>query len=84
MVRKIFSVFDEKAEAYLQPFFLDTIGLAIRAIGHCLDDKEHQFSRNTADYSLHLLGEFDDSTGMIKTEKKSLGNLVEFKKEDDK
>ena len=80
MIKKVFTVFDEKSEAYLQPFFMDTIGQATRAITDCCNDPNHAFNRHTSDYTLFLLGEFDDLTGQFITDqKKSLGCLIEFK-----
>lgn len=79
MKKKVFTVYDDKSEAYLQPFFLDTIGQATRAITDCVNDLNHQFGRHPADYSLFLLGEFDESTAEFSQDKKSLGSLVEFK-----
>lgn len=79
MLRKIFSVYDEKSEAFLQPFFMDTVGQAIRAITDCCSDPNHNFCRHAADFTLFELGSFDDSTAEFVTEKKSLGNLIEFK-----
>jgi len=79
MVKKIFAIYDEKSEAYLQPFFLDTIGQAMRAITDCLSDDTHNFSRHTADYSLFLIGEFDDSDATITINKSCLGSLLEIK-----
>lgn len=80
MVKKVFTVYDEKSEAYLQPFFLDTIGQATRAITDCVNDVNHAFCRHSADYTLFLLGEYDDATGCFTTDdRKSLGSLVEFK-----
>lgn len=79
MIKKVFSVYDEKSEAYLQPFYLDTVGQAIRAITDCVNDNNHAFCRHTADYTLFQLGEFDDSCGSFTDNRKSLGSLVEFK-----
>ncbi|MDO3651329.1 phage ORF5 protein [Nocardia mangyaensis] len=79
MIKKIFTVYDEKSEAYLQPFFLDTIGQASRAMTDCCNDLNHQFNRHTADYSLFQLGEYDDQTATINYNKKSLGSLLEYK-----
>lgn len=79
MIKKMFSIYDEKSEAYLQPFFLDTHGQAVRAIVDCLSDPQHNFSRHSADYTLFVLGEFDDKDGTVTINKTSLGNLVEFK-----
>lgn len=81
MIKKVFTVYDEKSNAYLQPFFLDTVGQAIRAITDCVNDDNHSFCRHTGDYTLFLLGEFDDSTATFTDTKKSLGSLVEFKKQ---
>jgi len=81
MVKKIFSIYDEKSEAYLQPFFLDTDGQAVRAIVDCLNDSNHNFARHSADYTLFALGEFDDQDATLTVNKRSLGNLVEFKKQ---
>jgi hypothetical protein len=79
MVKKVFTVFDEKSEAYLQPFFLDTLGQATRAITDCVNDNNHQFGRHPSDYTLFQLGEFDDILGEFKMDKKSLGCLIEYK-----
>lgn len=80
MKKLIFTVYDEKSEAYLQPFFLDTIGQAQRAVTDCVNDSNHQFGRHPSDYTLFQLGEYDDSTGKITSPvPKSLGCLVEFK-----
>ena len=79
MIKKIFTVYDEKSDAYLQPFFLDTIGQATRAVTDCVNDENHQFCKHSSDYTLFSLGEFDDSTGTFSGDKKSLGSLVEYK-----
>lgn len=83
MTKKVFSIYDEKADAFLQPFFMSKVGEAIRAISDCLNDPAHQFSKHPSDYTLFVIGEFDDSTGSLTDEKKSLGNLVEFKTKGD-
>ncbi|AXL15265.1 nonstructural protein [Microviridae sp.] len=79
MLKKIFAIYDEKSEAYLQPFFMDTNGQAIRAITDCLSDPDHNFARHPSDYTLFIIGEFDNNTASIDSFKTSLGNLVEFK-----
>jgi hypothetical protein len=79
MIKKVFTVFDEKSEAYLQPFFLDTLGQAQRAMTDCVNDVNHQFCRHTSDYTLFQLGTFDDSNGLFEMDKKSLGSLLEYK-----
>lgn len=60
---KAFSVYDSKAEAYMQPFFMKTKGEALRAFMDTVGDSNHPFHRHAEDYTLFYLGEFDDSNG---------------------
>lgn len=77
---KLFTVYDSKAEAYLVPFYERTTGLAIRAFSSASNEKEHQFNRFPADYTLFELGEFDELTAEIKVLKTptSLGLAINF------
>jgi len=61
----IFAIYDTKAAAHLPPFFLPTRGLAIRAFTDCVNDSTHQFSKHPEDYTLFLVGNFDDVSGEI-------------------
>lgn len=79
MIKKIFTIYDEKSMAYLTPFFMDTVGQATRAMSDLCNDPEHSFCKHTADYTLFQLGEYDDITSSIKYEKHSLGSLLEYK-----
>lgn len=65
MIMKIFACRDTAVEAYLQPFFAPTSGSAIRSLTEAVNDPQHQFAKNTRDFSLWLLGDYDDSTGVI-------------------
>lgn len=62
---KAFSVYDMKAEAYLPPFFLPTVGMALRAFKDCAQSKDHQFGKNPEDYVLYEIGFFDDHSGIL-------------------
>jgi hypothetical protein len=62
-VMKVFSVRDSKAAAYMQPFFSLNEATAHRACGACLIDSNHPFYSTPEDYSLYILGEYDDSSG---------------------
>ena len=77
----IFTVFDQKAEAYLQPFFSQTVGTGIRAFATAAQDEGHDFHRNAADYTLFELGHFDQSTGMFFVEDvpKTHGSAINFR-----
>ncbi len=62
MIHKIFSIFDQKAKAYLPPFVLPEVGMATRTFADCVNSEEHQFGRHPGDYTLMELGTWDDST----------------------
>ena len=85
MKHKIFSIYDEKAQAYLPPFFLPTVGMAKRAFADCCNSDSHQFGKHPADFTLFELGEFDDAHGDIQTRAAfvSLGNGIVYKQSDE-
>lgn len=65
MILKIYSVFDAAIKAYMPPFTMRADGEAIRALSQTVQDTNHQFHRHAEDYSLHLLGTFDDNSGNV-------------------
>lgn len=65
MILQAYAVFDTKAEAYLQPFFMRSRGEAMRAFMDSIQDEKHTFSRHAVDYKLMYIGLFDDSSGVI-------------------
>lgn len=65
MIMKVFAVHDAAVQAYLQPFFSPTTGAAIRSLTEACNDPKHEFYKHAKDYSLWLLGDYDDSTGLI-------------------
>lgn len=67
MEHLLFSIYDEKAHAYLPPFTLPRSDMAIRTFADCINSDSHAFARNPGDYSLYEIGMFDDSTGEITT-----------------
>lgn len=77
MMIQIFAVYDLKASAYLPPFTLPTAQMAARTFGDCVNDPQHAFGRHPHDYTLFHLGEFDDTTGKIHENKRTLGNGLE-------
>lgn len=65
MKTKIFAIRDNKAEAFMQPLYFDTIGMAERAFSDAINAPNSDFGMHPEDYSLHLLGEFDQSNGTL-------------------
>lgn len=59
---KIFTVYDSKAEAYLQPFFAKTTGLATRDFEAASNSEDHQFYKYPGDYTLFELGTFNENS----------------------
>jgi hypothetical protein len=61
MKLKIYSVYDSKVEAYLQPFFMQAKGAAIRAFSDTVQDSSNNFGKHPEDYTLFELGTWDDT-----------------------
>ena len=79
MTHEIFSIFDEKASAYLTPFFFHKTDMAIRQFTNMINDPACYLSLNPADYTLFTMGTWDDNKNSFKTiAPATLGNGVEF------
>lgn len=63
----MFSIRDSAADAYGRPFFMSSVGIAIRSFTDEVNraDKENQIYMHPEDFDLFELGEFDDETGRI-------------------
>ena len=62
---RIFTVFDQKAAAYLQPFFSPTVGTAVRAFSDTVNDPNSMLSKHPSDFTLFEIGGFDDQSGVV-------------------
>lgn len=60
MKSHIFSVYDDKAGAYLPPFFLRSQGEAERVFADCVMDPTHNFGRHPEDFTLFWVGSIED------------------------
>jgi hypothetical protein len=65
MIKRIFSVYDEKADIYSQPFFCVNCAVATRSYATASNDPSTEFSRFPTDFTLYEIGEFNDTTGEI-------------------
>lgn len=65
MRKLIMAVRDAKAEAFMPPMFVQAAGLGLRAFSDAINDPQHEFSRHPEDYSLYMLGEFDELQGVV-------------------
>jgi len=66
-VLKIFTVYDSKTEAFIQPFYAQATGAAIRSFETAANKEGHDFQQHGGDYTLFELGQFDQATGKIST-----------------
>lgn len=62
---KMFTVRDVKLEAYMQPFFMQSKGVAIRAFTETANDKNSAIGKNPDDFTLFELGTFNQSQGIF-------------------
>lgn len=65
MIKKIFSVYDAKAQAYNDPVFLPNQAIAERSFRIAANDPKSFIGQCPTDYTLFYLGEFDDETGRM-------------------
>lgn len=65
MQLQAFSVFDSKAQLFLQPFYSQTVGTALRSFAMAANDAQHQFHLHAGDYSLFHLGAFNQDTAQF-------------------
>ncbi len=80
MQQNVFSVYDSKIEAFLQPFFMPTRAAAIRALTDTLGEPGHMFAKHPEDYTLFYLGSFEDEKAVFDLEPtpQSLAVLIEL------
>jgi len=63
MLIKIFSIFDDKAQVYSNPFFMPHTGMATRAFADLVNDGQSNVAKHPSDFKLYQIGEFDDCSG---------------------
>lgn len=80
MKHKVYTVYDSKAQVYMQPLFFRADGEAIRAFSASIARPGHTFADYPADYTLFAIGEFDDDNAMFSQydAHRNLGNGVQF------
>ena len=59
------SVLDVKAKAFLQPFFVPNVSMAVRSFGDAVLNPDSGIAKHPEDYNLYKLGTFDDNSGRL-------------------
>lgn len=65
MILVAVSVFDSKVGAFAVPFFYRSRPEAIRAFETACRDEKSPFGMHPGDFGLFVIGEFDDSVGLL-------------------
>lgn len=65
MIKKVFAIYDEKADYFMKPFLLDEIAEARRVFGDAIADEKTAVCKHPADYRLYMLGQFDVKLGKM-------------------
>lgn len=68
MRQYMFSIYDSKAEAYMQPFFAVEAGVAKREFGNLVADSSHPIGQHPEDYTLFVLANWNMGTGTVTPE----------------
>lgn len=82
MKLQMYAVYDSKVEMYMEPFFAQTNGAALRMFADAANSEGHQFNRHAADYTLFNVGAFDQDAGMLEPSAPvTLGNALEYRED---
>lgn len=65
MMSEVFTVFDRAVKAFLPPFFARNKGEAVRSFSDAVNSSDHQFHKHATDYSLWMIGSYDDANGHL-------------------
>lgn len=65
MQKKMYCIFDSKAQIYHAPFYKSTHGEAERDFQSVSRDPQSTISQYPEDFDLFYIGEFDDETGKV-------------------
>jgi len=81
MVKVIASIYDAKAEAWMTPMFFLSKAQAMRSFSDAVNDGKSDFSNHPGDYTLFVLGTFDERSGEVLpvATPESLGLGINFK-----
>lgn len=67
MQLKMYTIRDQKADAYNPPFYKKTHGEAERDFTELVRDEKSMVSKYPEDYDLYFCGTYDDQTGLVES-----------------
>lgn len=65
MQSSVYSVYDSKAGVFCTPFTSENDSTALRAFRYAANDKEMDIGKYPSDFTLFVIGTFDNSTGQV-------------------
>jgi hypothetical protein len=78
MKMNLYTIYDQKLEAYNQPFFWENDAMALRQFADMANDENFSISKHPEDYSLWHLGTWSNSDAKLKIiQKKLIGSAHE-------
>ena len=81
MIKKIYAVYDKKAQTELGLFEQPNDLVAIRDFSQVCAKEDSQIAKFADDYELMCLGTIDTETGIIKSDVKTIAQAKEYIKE---
>jgi len=76
---ELFSVYNQAAERFIDPFPAPTIEFAIRGFREACTTDDHQFQKFPEDYALYHVGSFDVTLGELHPLKaRKIANATSF------
>ena len=75
---KAYAIFDKLQTTFMTPMFQHNDGTALRMVQQAVNDKESYIYKNPQDYSLYLVGEWDDKGEMKGVENRKVVEMVEL------
>lgn len=63
MKLQVMAAYDKKAKAFANPWFAPQVAVAVRSFADAANTPDHQVCKHPEDFSLYLLGTFDDEFG---------------------
>jgi hypothetical protein len=65
MKLRVYSIYDEKAQAYLEPVYFNHVGEVVRMFTSVVNNPKSNISLYPEDYTLYQLGEYDNVAGVF-------------------
>jgi len=63
MIIKILAIKDRQLDAFMRPFFMASIGAAVRGFQDEINRDDSEMKKHPDDYDLYWLGDWEDHTG---------------------